>query len=116
MNSKRSILIVFALAIFFFALGPADASAEPFETIINNGNSQNRVDLAILGDGYTAAELQKYKNDVQTFVQGFFAQDPFHEYQNYFNVHRIDVTSNQSGADHPERSVLVDTALDATYN
>jgi hypothetical protein len=115
MISKRSILIVFALAVFF-ALGPADASAEPFETIINNGNSQNRVDLAILGDGYTAAELQKYKSDVQTFVQGFFAQDPFHEYQNYFNVHRIDVTSNQSGADHPERSFMVDTALDATYN
>src|ERR1700694_4507697 len=116
MTSKRSISIVLPLAVLFFALVPAAASAEPYETIVNNGDSQNRVDLAILGDGYTAAELQKYRNDVQTFVQGFFSQEPFHEYQNYFDVHRIDVTSNQSGADHPERSVFVDTALDATYN
>jgi hypothetical protein len=92
--------------------------AEPFETIINNGSSDNRVDLAVLGDGYTAAELQKYMNDVQSFLQGFFAQEPFREYQRYLNVHRIDVTSIQSGADHPERSpaVFVNTALDATYN
>lgn len=92
--------------------------AEPFETIINNGSSANRVDLAILGDGYTAAELQKYKNDVESFLQGFFAEEPFREYQRYLNVHRIDVTSSQSGADHPERSpaVFVNTALDATYN
>jgi hypothetical protein len=62
--------------------------------------------------------LGKYATDVETFIQGLFAQEPFKEYQRYFNVHRVDVTSNQSGADHPERnpSVFVDTALDATYN
>lgn len=90
--------------------------AEPFETIVDNGSSQNRVDIAILGDGYTAGELQKYRNDVQTLIQGFLGQEPFLEYQRYFNVHRIDVISNQSGADHPERAVFVDTALDATYH
>jgi hypothetical protein len=31
-------------------------------------------------------------------------------------VHRIDVISSQSGADHPERSFFVNTALDAAYN
>ena len=40
------------------------ASAEPVETIINNGSAANRVDIAILGDGYTAADMQKYKTDV----------------------------------------------------
>ena len=49
------------------------------------------------------AELLKYKGDVQVFP-GFFAEEPFREYQRYLNVHRIDVTSNQSGADHPERN------------
>src|SRR6266550_3856845 len=82
--------------------------AEPYETIINNGSADNRVDIAVLGDGYTAGELQKYKNDVQSFLQGFFAQEPFREYQRYVNVHRIDVTSSQSGADHPP-SVFVNT-------
>ena len=95
---------------------PQIALAEPFETIINNGNAANRVDIAILGDGYTSAEMQKYKNDVQAAMTQFFNSDPFHEYRSFFNVHRIDVVSSQSGADHPERSVSVNTALDATYN
>ncbi len=104
---------ILAMAIVFCY---STASAQTYETIINNGDSANRVELVILGDGYTASEMQKFRNDAQTFVQGFFAQEPFREYQNYFNVHRIDVASNQSGADHPERSVFVDTAFGAAYN
>ena len=91
-------------------------SGEPVETIINNGNAANRVDIAILGDGYTSAEMQKYKDDVQSLMARFFNEDPFSEYRNLFNVHRVDVISSQSGADHPERSVFVNTALDAAYN
>jgi IgA Peptidase M64 len=92
--------------------------AEPVTTIRNNGDSSNRVDIAILGDGYTFGDLPKYAADIETFVQGFFAQEPYKEYQRFFNVHRIDVFSNESGADHPERNppVLRDTAFDATYN
>lgn len=92
------------------------AHAEPTEYIINNGPSENRVDIVVLGDGYTASEMQKYRTDAQQFLQAFFAQDPYREYQAYFNVIRVDVVSNQSGADHPERGSFVDTALDATYN
>ena len=94
----------------------ATVQAEPSETIINNGTAANRVDVAILGDGYTSSEMAKYRTDVLQFVQAMFAQDPYLEYQRYFNVHRVDVTSNQSGADHPERGSFVDTAFDANYN
>ncbi len=105
------------LCIILFS-GVTQASAEPYQTIINNGSPQNRVDIAILGDGYTAAELPQYQADVQQFMQGVFAQETYFEYQRYYNVHRVDVISNESGADHPERTpqVFVDTAFDATYN
>src|ERR1044072_1642222 len=95
---------------------PQIANAEPFETIINNGSAANRIDIAILGDGYTSAQMEKYKADVQNAIVLFFNNEPFHEYRNFFNVHRIDVVSSQSGADHPERASFVNTALDATYN
>ena len=95
---------------------PQIAAAEPVETILNNGSSTNRVDIVIMGDGYTAGEMQKYRNDVQSLLSQFFNGEPFHEYRNFFNVHRVDVVSSQSGADHPQRSVFVNTALDATYN
>jgi hypothetical protein len=93
--------------------------AEPVTLVRDNGPSSNRVDLLILGDGYTAADINngKYANDVETFLQGMFAQDPYHEYQNYFNVRRIDVVSAESGADKPSPApgVFKNTALDATY-
>jgi hypothetical protein len=94
------------------------ASAEPFTTIRDNGDPANRVDIAILGDGYTAAQLAQYAADVAAFVKGLFAQQPFREYQRYFNVHRVDVISSDSGADHPERSpqIFRNTALGAAYN
>ena len=107
----------FMVSLCFFLTSVAQwAVAAPVTTIRNNGNSANRVDLAVLGDGYTAAELDKYASDVQYAVEEIFNQEPFKEYQNYFNVHRIDVVSNQSGADHPENGVFKDTAFDATYN
>ena len=103
-------------AVLLILCLPQIALAEPFETIINNGSAANRVDIAILGDGYTAAQMDKYKNDVQAAMTQFFSVEPFHEYRNFFNVHRIDVVSSQSGADHPERASFVNTALDAAYN
>ncbi|MBC8028584.1 MAG: DUF4214 domain-containing protein [Pyrinomonadaceae bacterium] len=112
----RSVKLIFTAFLLCVSLAAVSVQAEPFETIVNNGSSQNRLDIAILGDGYTAAELQKYKNDVQNLIQGHFGQQPYLEYQRYFNVHRIDVASAQSGADHPERSSFVDTAFDSTYN
>ncbi|HEV7683082.1 MAG TPA: M64 family metallopeptidase [Pyrinomonadaceae bacterium] len=112
-KSSRLMLAAFFLCVVF---GNVSVQAEPYEVVLNNGNSQNRVDLVILGDGYTAAEQQKYRNDVQTLIQGFFSVEPFLEYQKYFNVYRVDVLSAQSGADHPERSSFVDTAFDGGYN
>src|SRR6185312_6439987 len=114
-RSFIKVLSVLAPAVLLL-LASTNIHAEPFETIVNNGSPDNRVDIAILGDGYTAAELQKYRNDVTSFLQGVFADEPFREYQRFINVHRIDVTSSQSGADHPERSVFVNTALDAAYH
>ena len=102
--------------VLTLAASPAAGWGEPVTTIRNHGDPANRLDLVILGDGYTASELGKYAADVEAFVHGVFAQGPFDEYQRYFNVHRVDVTSTQSGADHPESQVFVDTAFDATYN
>ncbi|HEY0658989.1 MAG TPA: M64 family metallopeptidase, partial [Pyrinomonadaceae bacterium] len=115
---KTHLIKIFFFVSVFLLGNAAIATAEPFTTITNNGSPQNRVDIAILGDGYTAAQMTKYQNDVQQFLNGVFQQEPYREYQRFYNVHRIDVTSNQSGADHPDRTpqVFVDTALDAAYN
>lgn len=98
--------------------GLTPAASEPVTTIRNHGDPANRVDLVILGDGYTDGQRSKYVADAERVVVSLFAQEPLRTYQRYFNVHRIDVRSAQSGADHPGRAppVFRETALDATYD
>jgi hypothetical protein len=118
---QRSRRVIFGLSVWCCMLvtgGPAGVWGAPVATVLNNGDPANRVDLAILGDGYTAAEMSQYATHVQQLLQALFGQEPFLEYQGYFNVHRIDVVSAESGADHPEWSppVFKSTALGATYH
>src|SRR6185295_6089713 len=92
------------------------AAAEPVVAIRQNGPPDNRIGVAILGDGYTQSEQLKYATDVDLMVKAVFDQSPYSTYASYFNVYRVDVVSNESGADHPERGVTKDTALGASYN
>ena len=105
-----------ALCLLFVLACARVAVAEPVQTIVDNGAPANRVDVVFLGDGYTTAEMSKYQADVQRFMQGMFEEEPFREYRRYFNVHRIDVASADSGIDHPERGVFRNTAFDTGYN
>ena len=45
-------------------------------------------------------------------LAGFFAESPLDVYQGYFNVHRVDVLSNESGVDNdPTQGIQRDTAM-----
>ena len=115
-GTRRPLTAALTLAALAAALGTA--SAQTLTTIRANGSPANRVDLVVLGDGYTQSELAKYETDVDAFIAGLFGQSPFAEYRNHFNVHRIDLASAESGADHPSRTppVFKNTALDGTFD
>jgi len=83
-------------------------------TLESNGAPANRLDLLILGDGYTAAEQSKFATDAQNLANSFFSQEPLTSYRKLFNVARVDLVSNLSGASHTGQSG--DTALGAYYN
>lgn len=75
------------------------APSEPLDA--PEGDPANRVDLLIMGDGYTAAERSKFEGDAATLRDEFFAISPYAEYRNYVNVTMLFTASPQSGADHP---------------
>ncbi|MBL0403126.1 hypothetical protein JKG68_04030 [Microvirga aerilata] len=85
------------------------------------GSSSNRIDMVFMGDGYTASEIDTtYSSQVQGFIEymfnGSILSEPFGRYRNFFNIHSIDVVSNESGADDPASGTERDTALDAAYS
>ena len=78
-------------------------AAQTFEvqSIYNSGPDANRINLVILSDGYQASEFGTFITDANNFTNALFAESPYLEYKNYFNVYAIKVPSNQSGASHP---------------
>ncbi|HPF37433.1 MAG TPA: M64 family metallopeptidase [Phycisphaerae bacterium] len=82
-----------------------------YTTLIDNGPVDNRLDIVFVGDGYTVADLPTYATHVDNVLPGFFAEEPFAAYASYYNVHRVDVISNESGVDEPAIGQVRDTAL-----
>ena len=68
---------------------------------IINGSPANRVDLVILGDGYTDAQGDKFLGDAAGVFEDFFSISPLSEYQNFYNLYMLGTASAQSGSDHP---------------
>jgi hypothetical protein len=65
------------------------------------GSPSNRVDLLIMGDGYTAAQTATFTADANALIGAFFAVTPYNEYANFVNTSTLFTASTQSGADHP---------------
>lgn len=95
-----------------YEIGPAKAKVPAkFETILNSGSPANRVDIVLVGDGYATNDLGKYEDDALAVAQSFMNQEPLKTYSNYFNVHRVDVISSQSGVDGDPKGTNKSTAL-----
>ena len=85
---------------------------EKFES----GNQGNRVQIGIIGDGYTSAELENlYAPTVASLLDYMLEHPtkntPYPRYRNFLNFYRIDVESEESGVDIPEEGIYVNTAL-----
>jgi hypothetical protein len=107
--------------VLLFAASPAnDSGAAEYTPLYVSGSPANRVDVLLIGDGYTSEQLAtEYRPHVDSLVEYLFggaAGEPFFRYRNFFNVHEVAVASSESGADaHRFDGPFRDTALGAAY-
>ena len=98
-------------------LAPAPLAATPtLTTILNNGTTASKMDFVFIGDGYTAAEMSKWRSDAQQVIDAFKADPLLAANLGKINIHRVDIASNQSGVDQPDYGIYVDTAMDGAFN
>jgi hypothetical protein len=71
--------------------------ASEFRTIRLQGPASNRINLTILGDGYTDAEKEKFFDDAERTTKGLFEGNTFASYLPLFNVYAVFVSSAESG-------------------
>jgi hypothetical protein len=84
--------------------------------IFESGPAATKVDILILGDGYTSAEQEKVRSDARHFTEVMFSTPPFDRRKNDFNVRALETPSRESGIDVPDRNIWKSTALGTSYN
>jgi hypothetical protein len=88
----------------------------PLIAIQKSGESQNKVDFLILGDGYTAAEAKKFEADARRLTEVLFATSPFKENRQNFNVWALCPPAAESGISRPSTGIYRDSPIGATYD
>lgn len=84
--------------------------------IEENGDPAQKVDLLILGDGYTAAETDKFLSRAREMTEILFAASPFKERRSDFNVWALAPPSAESGISRPSTGIYRDTSLGTSYD
>jgi hypothetical protein len=79
------------------------------------GDPDKSVDVAFISEGYTAGEMDKFHEDVKKMTDALFAEEPFVDYENRFNIWAVDAVSQESGADVPGEGIYVNTALNSSF-
>ena len=61
------------------------------------GDPAARFSMVIMGDGYTAAEMPRFRAHVDKHLNILWSIEPFRSYRNYINVYAVEVVSPESG-------------------
>jgi hypothetical protein len=84
--------------------------------IEKNGEPAHKVDVLLLGDGYTAAERGKFERDARRLTEILFATSPFRERRRDFNVWGLVPPAAESGISRPSTGIYRASPVGATYD
>ncbi len=108
--------------LWTMGVDPADPAIDRSEpagrawAVLENGPPAEKLDLVLLGDGYTAAEMDKWHADARRLTDILFSVSPFKERKSDFNVWAVDTPSPESGVSRPSDGVYRRSALRAAYD
>jgi hypothetical protein len=91
-------------------------SPGPLLPLQNMGDPASKVDLLLLGDGYTSTERSKFEQDARRFMQALFSTSPFREHQKDFNVWGLCPPAEESGVSRPSSGIYRRSPVGAAYD
>jgi hypothetical protein len=129
---KRTVLFVVEMRdrqnllhpLFTQIIDPADyhivretpAAGDVVYEALKNGPPDQMVDLVFVAEGYTAADGDKFRADVDRFAGLLFAVEPYKSLKGSFNVRGVLRPSAEQAMDEPRQGIFKKTVLDASFN
>jgi hypothetical protein len=83
--------------------------------IYGGGDPHTSVDLAFIAEGYKAEEMGKFRDDVKKMADILFAEAPYSDYKDKFNIWAVESISQDSGTDAPGENIYVNTAVNSSF-
>jgi hypothetical protein len=98
---RRALVMATAAVLPFVTPIPGTAeTAADAATVVPvriTGDPAKRFNVVIVGDGYTAAEMPRFREHVDRHMNVLMTLEPFKTYRSYLNVYAVEVPSTESG-------------------
>ncbi|MBQ6253167.1 MAG: peptidase M64 [Bacteroidales bacterium] len=102
---------------------PTGAEPSPHEWIWKGGDdleaaldSENRIDVAILAEGYTEDEMDTFMDHAREAMASLWAHEPFGSMKDRFNIVCVKAPSRESGVSAPKRVVWKNTPVGSHFD
>lgn len=84
--------------------------------LLKSGNEADCIDVAILAEGYTHAEMDQFYKDAEKACESLFFYEPFKSMKSRFNVVAVASLSEDSGISVPRKNEWKQTAFNAHFD
>ncbi|KAA3616293.1 MAG: peptidase M64 [Calditrichaeota bacterium] len=84
--------------------------------IFKSGPASKKVDVLIIGDGFTESEAPEFEKHARELTEDMFAVSPFKDHKNDFNIWAVNVPAPESGTNRPSNGTFRWSRIGATYD
>ncbi len=106
-----------------FFVNPKDELIKRFESQntaikkwVVEENTAKAIDIAVVAEGYSQAEEEKFFKDAEKLRAHLLSHEPFTKYKDRMNVYAVAATASETGISKPQKGEWVKSALAAHYH
>lgn len=93
-----------------------NAPVPPHRYLHKSGSAKEKIDVAIVAEGYTAEQAELFYADAQKAVNAILAHEPFKTYADRFNFVAVAAASKDSDVSVPKEGLWRNTALSSHFS
>lgn len=118
-NNRREVM-----AEYTHTVDPKDAliaykgfkGTTPYKVMLNNGKSEDCIDVVFVAEGYTKDEMDIFYKDVEKGMNSIFNHSGFKNRKDKFNIIAVASESKESGVSVPQKGDWKTTAVSSHFD
>ena len=87
----------------------------PYTTIFS-GSDKEKIDVAIVAEGYAADEMETFRADARATVEALFSHEPFGSMRERFNFVAVESAAAESGVSIPREGIWKESAIESHFD